>query len=76
MFSGLARVAELVDAGDSKSPGFTALRVRVSPRAFFFTVLDKAVAARDGFFAFAVGLIAFLVAGTFQGFVTKVQKGL
>src|SRR4051812_10337621 len=32
-FPPVARVAELVDAGDSKSPGLTALRVRVPPRA-------------------------------------------
>jgi hypothetical protein len=31
-----ARVAELVDAEDSKSSGFRALRVRVSPRAFLW----------------------------------------
>src|SRR5687767_6370976 len=32
--AGVARVAELVDAGDSKSPGRKAVRVRVPPRAW------------------------------------------
>jgi hypothetical protein len=31
MLRSLGGVAELVDAGDSKSPGFTAVRVRVPP---------------------------------------------
>ena len=51
-FTRLARVVELVDAGDSKSPVLRDLPVRVRPRAFFFQRSPRFSRRESGTFSF------------------------